>query len=38
MNTELEKYAEVTKEDILNESRDIFRDENSSALYYYSNN
>ena len=38
MNTELEKYAEVTKEDILNESRDIFREENSSALYYYSNN
>ncbi len=38
MNTELEKYTAVTTADILEESRNIFRDENSSALYYYSNN
>jgi predicted Zn-dependent peptidase len=38
MNTELEKYAAVTAEDILNESNSIFRDENSSTLYYYSKN
>ena len=38
MNTELEKYSAVTTEDILNESRNIFRQENSSTLYYYSNN
>ena len=38
MNTELEKYASVTTEDILNESKNIFREENSSTLYYYSNN
>jgi len=38
MNTELEKYTAVTTEDILNESRNIFREENSSTLYYYSNN
>jgi hypothetical protein len=38
MNTELEKYSAVTSEDILNESKNIFRQENSSTLYYYSNN
>ena len=38
MNTELEKYTAVTTEDILNESRNIFREENSSTLYYHSNN
>ena len=38
MNTELEKYTAVTTEDILNESRNIFREENSSTLYYYSKN
>jgi zinc protease len=38
MNTELGKYTAVTTEDILNESRNIFREENSSTLYYYSNN
>ncbi len=38
MNTELEKYNAVTTEDILNESKNIFRQENSSTLYYYSNN
>lgn len=38
MNHELEKYQVVTEEDILNESRIIFRAENSSTLYYYSKN
>jgi predicted Zn-dependent peptidase len=38
MNFELEKYASVTTEDILQESRTIFRKENSNTLYYYSNN
>jgi len=38
MNTELGKYTAVTTEDILNESRNIFREENSSTLYYYSKN
>ena len=36
MNHELEKYNVVTAEDILNESRIIFRPENSNTLYYYS--
>lgn len=38
MNRELEKYNVVTAEDILNESRIIFRPENSNTLYYYSKN
>jgi zinc protease len=38
MNQELEKYNVVTEEDILNESRIIFRPENSNTLYYYSKN
>ena len=38
MNHELEKYNVVTVEDILNESRIIFRPENSNTLYYYSKN
>lgn len=38
MNQELEKYNGVTVQDILNESQDIFREENSNTLYYYSNN
>ena len=36
MNTELEKYGAVTVEDIREESRNIFRKENSNTLYYYS--
>ena len=36
MNFELEKYASVTTEDILQESRNIFRKENSNTLYYLS--
>ena len=38
MNFELEKYASVTTEDILQESRAIFRKENSNTIYYRSNN
>jgi zinc protease len=38
MNFELEKYGSVTKEDILQESRNIFRNENSSTIYYLSEN
>ncbi|HJS53290.1 MAG TPA: insulinase family protein, partial [Chitinophagaceae bacterium] len=36
MNHELEKYNVVTAGDILQESRTIFRPENSNTLYYYS--
>ena len=38
MNYELEKYATVTTEDILKESRNIFRDSNSNTIYYLSDN
>ena len=38
MNQELEKYNAITTEDILNESRNIFKEENSNTLYYYSKN
>ena len=38
MNAELDKYGSVSAEDILNESRIIFRPENSNTLYYYSRN
>ena len=38
MNQELEKYNVVSADDILNESRIIFRPENSNTLYYYSKN
>jgi len=38
MNYELEKYNSVMPDDMLNESRNIFREENSNTLYYYSNN
>ena len=38
INQELEKYNAVTTDDILRESGNIFREENSSTLYYYSNN
>jgi len=38
MNFELEKYNSVTPDDLLNESRNIFREDNSNTLYYYSNN
>jgi zinc protease len=38
MNFELEKYGSVTTEDILQESRMIFRKENSNTIHYLSNN
>jgi predicted Zn-dependent peptidase len=38
MNTELERYNKVTVEDIQNLSREIFREENSSTMYYYAQN
>jgi len=38
MNNELEKYGLVTTEDILQESRNIFRSSNSNTLYYLSEN
>jgi len=38
MNLELEKYALVTTEDILQESRNIFRNSNCSTIYYLSRN
>ena len=38
MNTELEKYKEVTQEEILHASETIFDEKNSSSLFYHSNN
>ncbi len=38
MNSELEKYAAVTAEDILTESRNIFKESNSNTLYYRTKN
>jgi zinc protease len=38
MNSELEKYAAVTTEEILEESRNIFKESNSSTLYYLAKN
>ncbi len=38
INFELEKYGTVTTEDILQESRNIFRKENSNTIYYLSDN
>ncbi len=38
MNFELEKYGSVTTEDILQESRNIFRQENSNTIHYLSAN
>ncbi len=38
MNFELDKYATVTTEDILQESRSVFRRENSNTIYYLSSN
>lgn len=38
MNFELDKYATVTTEDVLQESRNIFRKENSHTIYYLSRN
>jgi predicted Zn-dependent peptidase len=38
MNFELEKYGAVTTEDILQESRNIFRNTNCSTIHYLSDN
>ncbi len=38
MNSELEKYAAVTTEDILEESRTIFNKNNCNTIYYLSDN
>lgn len=38
MNKELAKYQEITAEDILEYSRQIFDSNNSNTLHYYSNN
>lgn len=38
MNFELEKYGAITSEDILQESRNIFKNSNCSTLYYLSEN
>jgi predicted Zn-dependent peptidase len=38
MNFELEKYGSVTSEDILQESRNIFKNSNCSSIYYLSEN
>lgn len=38
MNYELEKYAAVTSNDILEQSREIFRDSNCNTIYYLSTN
>ncbi|MCZ2458337.1 MAG: insulinase family protein [Chitinophagales bacterium] len=38
INFELDKYGMVTSEDILQESRNIFRDSNCSTIYYLSEN
>ncbi|NDA62401.1 MAG: insulinase family protein [Chitinophagia bacterium] len=35
MNTELEKYRSITAADLMQESRKIFRKENSNTLYYH---
>lgn len=36
MNTELEKYHEITAEDIQQHCKDVFRKDNSNTLFYYS--
>ena len=38
INTELESYHSVTRDEILQESRVIFNDNNSNTLYYLANN
>lgn len=38
MNEELSRYAEVSADDILRESRNIFREENSNTIHYLSDN
>jgi predicted Zn-dependent peptidase len=38
INTELNKYRAVTAQQIIEESKIIFDENNSNTLYYYSNN
>lgn len=38
MNTEIDRYNAVTVQDIKEAARKIFREENSSTLYYYAKN
>jgi len=38
MNTELQRYQQVTAADIQQESNTIFTEANCSTLYYYSKN
>ncbi len=38
INTELDKYQAVTSEELLNESKAIFHENNCNTIYYYSNN
>ena len=38
INTELENYNSVTRDEIIRESNIIFSDSNCNTLYYYSNN
>jgi zinc protease len=38
INTELGKYQAVTTEELINESKAIFNDNNCNTLYYYANN
>jgi zinc protease len=38
MNTELDRYQKVTADDVQQLSKEIFREENSSTLYYLSKN
>jgi predicted Zn-dependent peptidase len=38
MNKELSMYQEVTADEIMEESRNIFNENNSNTLYYYSDN
>ena len=38
INTELEKFNEITAEEIRNYSRTIFDEKNSNTIHYYSNN
>ncbi len=35
INQEIDKYSEVTTEDLLRISKNIFKPENSSTIYYY---
>jgi len=36
MNTELEKYHEITIADIQQYSKEVFRNDNSNTLFYHS--